>query len=103
MNNFAEISERIGRLVEEKNRAYGDSAGCTGAILRILYPDGIEPEHYDKALLLVRMLDKVKRIATDVGAFGEQPWEDIAGYGILGVEQSERRLRKELRKGPHDL
>jgi hypothetical protein len=36
-------------------------------------------------LLLVRIFDKLKRIATSKQAFEEDPYKDIAGYGILGV------------------
>jgi len=34
----------------------------------------------------VRTLDKVCRIAKgNKDAFGESPWRDIAGYGLLGA------------------
>lgn len=36
-------------------------------------------------LCLVRILDKMFRIATDKDALGESPYRDIAGYGILGA------------------
>jgi hypothetical protein len=34
---------------------------------------------------VVRILDKLFRIANDKSAFNEDPWQDIAGYGILGT------------------
>lgn len=82
--NFLSIAQQIGELVEQKNAAYGSSFAKTGDFLRLLYPDGIVPEKYDDALLLVRVFDKQMRIATDRDALGESPWCDIAGYGILG-------------------
>lgn len=82
---FRIVGEQVGALVEEKNAAYGDSFAKTGEFLRILYPDGIRPDQYGDALCLVRIFDKQMRIATQKGAFGESPYRDIAGYGILGA------------------
>lgn len=81
---FSELGQEIGALVEEKNKAYGDSFSKSGDILRILYPNGIRPEQYDDALCLVRIIDKMFRVATDKDALGESPFFDISGYGILG-------------------
>ena len=81
---FENLGREIGRLVDEKQRAYGDSFGKSGAILRILYPDGIKIDQYDDALAVVRIIDKLFRIATDKDAFGESPYRDIVGYGLLG-------------------
>ena len=36
-------------------------------------------------LAITRIVDKLFRIATKKDAFGESPFKDIAGYGILGV------------------
>ena len=83
--SYEQIGAEIGRLVTEKQVAYGDSFGKSGDVLRILYPDGIKPEHYDDALAVVRIVDKLFRIANSRDAFGESPYKDIAGYGILGV------------------
>lgn len=88
---FRNIAQQIGELVAEKNVAYGNSFNDSGEILRILYPDGIDPTQYDDALAIVRILDKLKRIATDRDALGESPFRDIAGYGILGAERVERQ------------
>ena len=86
---YALMGQKIGELVEEKQAAYGDSFGKAGNILRELYPDGIRPEQYDDALCIVRIVDKLFRIATDKDAFGESPYRDIAGYGILGAFRAE--------------
>jgi len=87
---FKRIGLEIGELVAEKNRAYGNSFNVAGSILRHLYPVGIDPDQYDDALAIIRILDKLKRIATDRDALGETPFRDIAGYGILGAERVER-------------
>jgi predicted hydrocarbon binding protein len=82
-STFEEVGARIGRLVLEKNKKYGNSFSKSGGMLRILYPDGIKPDQYDELLTVTRILDKLFRIATDKDAFGESPWKDIAGYSIL--------------------
>jgi len=84
-HRLTQIGTEIGQLCAEKNEAYGDSFSKAGAILRELYPDGLQPEQYDDMLAIVRILDKLFRIATRKDAFGESPFKDIAGYAILGV------------------
>jgi len=74
-------------LVTEKNAAYGDSFGQSGKILQILYPGGIRPGQYPDLLALVRVIDKLFRIATDKKAFGEDPWKDVMGYALLSAER----------------
>jgi hypothetical protein len=86
---FTELAQSVGALVEEKNRAYGNSFDKTGHFFRLLFPDGIRPEQYEDALCLVRMFDKMQRIATAPGAFGEDPYQDLVGYALLGL----RRVR----------
>lgn len=84
---FELLGAELGRLVTEKQAAYGDSFGKAGQIMRILYPNGIALEQMDDALTVVRIVDKLFRIATDRDAFGESPFRDIAGYGILGASK----------------
>ena len=88
---FEKIATQIGRLVEEKNAAYGSSFLKSEKILKILYPDGIKPDQYKDMLAITRIVDKLFRIATRKGAFGESPFKDIAGYGILGVANDEEQ------------
>lgn len=85
---FESLGSEIGRLVQEKQAAYGNSFGKSGQVMRLLYPDGIKPEQMDDALAVVRVLDKLFRIATAKDAFGESPWRDIAGYGLLGASRA---------------
>ena len=83
------LGQEIGQLVQKKQVAYGDSFGKSGNVIRILYPNGISPEQIDDALCLVRILDKLFRIATDRDALGESPYRDIAGYALLGIKRVE--------------
>jgi len=85
MSQYNAQALKTAQLVEEKQAAYGDSFGKSGAVMRILYPDGISPEQMDDALVVVRVIDKLFRIATDRDAFGESPWRDIMGYSLLAV------------------
>lgn len=89
IGRFSRIGLDIGKLVDEKNAAYGDSFARSGQIMRILYPNGIAPEQVDDALAVVRVIDKLFRVATDRDALGESPWRDVAGYGILGAARVE--------------
>lgn len=87
IKTYEQIGQTIGKLVDEKNKAYGSSFDKAGDYLKLLYPDGVKPEQYKDALLLVRIFDKLMRIATNKDALGENPYQDIAGYGILGSKK----------------
>jgi len=84
---YPELGKEIGELLEKKQAAYGDSFGKAGRVMDILYPEGISLEHVDDALVVVRIIDKLFRIATDKDALGESPWRDIAGYAILALKR----------------
>ena len=58
-------------------------------MIRALYPDGIPSDKLDDALAVIRVVDKLFRIATDRDAMGESPWRDIAGYALLAVARQE--------------
>jgi hypothetical protein len=85
MKTFQQIGTAAGAITEEKNRAYGSSFTTAGAAMRLLYPNGIGIDQMADALVLVRIWDKLMRIATDRDALGESPYHDIIGYSILGV------------------
>jgi hypothetical protein len=87
--SYVEVAKSVGELVEQKQAAYGDSFGKSGEVMRILYPDGIPPGKLDDALTVVRVLDKLFRIATDRDALGESPWRDVMGYALLSVRRTE--------------
>ena len=85
--SFEQIGLEIGRLVTEKNAAYGNSFSQSHKILEVLYPNGVKPEQYRDLLAVARIIDKLFRIATAKRALGESPYNDIAGYAILGVSE----------------
>ena len=82
---YEQIGNEIGRLVQDKNEAYGDSFGRASEVLAVLYPEGIRVDQYSDALAITRVIDKLFRLANKKDAFGESPWKDICGYAILGV------------------
>lgn len=88
---YAAIAADIVAVVERKQAAYGDSFGKAGHVLAELYPNGIPLDKLDDALVVVRVVDKLFRIATDRDALGESPWGDIAGYALLAVRRVEQR------------
>ncbi len=83
---YEQTGRLIGSLVDAKNEAYGDSFNQSGKILKILYPKGVQPEQYRDMLAMVRVIDKLFRVANQKDAFDENPWADIAGYAILSSE-----------------
>lgn len=95
--DYRKIALEVAELVEKKQAAYGDSFGKAGAVMRILYPGGIPPEKMDDALTIVRVLDKLFRIATDRDALGEDPWVDTCGYATLAAAR-----RRREREGAND-
>lgn len=82
---FTDAAKEVASLVVEKQKAYGDSFGKSGQVMTLLYPAGIPVEKMDDALTVVRVVDKLFRIATKKDAFGENPWKDIMGYALLSV------------------
>ncbi len=79
-----QVSHDTAALLKEKNIAYGNSINTATDVMAILYPDGVKTNQIDDALVVVRILDKLSRIARgNKHAFDESPWGDIAGYAIL--------------------
>ncbi len=96
-NVFRRIGREVGDLVAEKNAAYGDSFARSCEILAVLYPAGVKPDQYRDMLGVVRVLDKLFRIATKKDAFGESPWRDVAGYGVVATAADERAKAAEVK------
>ena len=82
-----QIAGIIGRTVHEKGKAYGDPYLISStSIMKILYPLGIDSGQLSDALVILRMVDKLCRIALgDPLSDKEDPWQDITGYGIRKI------------------
>ena len=85
------LAQKVGKLVAEKNKAYGDSFGEASKIIAVLYPNGVRPDQYVDLLAIVRVIDKLFRLANKKDAFGESPWRDICGYALLGIANDEEK------------
>lgn len=88
MTEYHTTATALADLVASKQIQYGDSATRAQAIAAILYPTGVSVGQYKDMLLVIRVIDKLSRIATsgdgtDHG--GENPWQDIGGYALLGM------------------
>ena len=80
---YQSVGAKIGKTVDEKQVAYGDSFHRSGRVLEVLYPFGIKPKDYENMLYINRVIDKLFRLATNNDPHGESPARDIAGYSIL--------------------
>lgn len=93
--SYEALGQEIGRLVQSKQLQYGDSFGQAHKVLAALYPSGVRPDQYSDILAVARIVDKLFRIAqrgadgADLG--GESPFQDIVGYGILGLAKDRAR------------
>lgn len=73
----------IAELVDSKNCAYGNSISKTAKMLEVLYGNSIPKEKYKDLHYIVRIFDKISRLAQgDEMAFNESPWSDICGYAL---------------------
>lgn len=95
---YIALAAQVGALVTTKQQQYGDSFGAAPQILRLLYPNGIRPDQYQTLLCIVRILDKVKRLATGHPSDTEDPWLDIAGYSLLALHATHASAREDARK-----
>lgn len=80
-----EWATQTAKLVNEKNKAYGDSFLKTGEILHLMCPE-IPKDKCVMMLTAARILDKLFRLLNDPSAFNEDPADDIIGYGLLVKE-----------------
>jgi len=91
-NNYKEIAKEIANLVAEKQKFYGNSWGKSEEFLQILYPEGVPVSSYQDMLTIVRIFDKLMRIATDKDALGESPYGDIMGYCLLALNNQDNNI-----------
>jgi hypothetical protein len=102
-NKWMSKAIEVATMVKAKNEAYGSSFDNAGKLLRVLYPDGVPVEQLDTALTLVRMFDKMFRLANQPDAFGESPWDDLVGYSLLAaVKKDADNFAKVLLDPPHE-
>ena len=61
--------------------------------MKVLYPNGIKPDQYKNLLTIIRILDKMFRMATSATDDEEYPELDICGYGLLAVINKEGLIK----------
>lgn len=89
--DYLPVAKALGELLNEKQAAYGDAFGSMNEVFNILYPEGISPHQYEDILTVVRIMDKIFRVANlphdKKDVMGEEPWKDIAGYALLKLSK----------------
>ena len=83
---LSQVIKELETLLLSKRKAYGNAFNDAPQILKHLYPSGIQPDQYEDLLTIVRVLDKLYRIANRANT--EDPWQDIAGYAVLALERT---------------
>jgi hypothetical protein len=89
-DKFKKITDDLASILSIKDEAYGNAFDKTTQILSLLYPNGIRVEQYKDLHVIIRMLDKISRIARDNDPLGESPYMDIAGYSILSLARDNK-------------
>jgi hypothetical protein len=89
-DKFKKITDDLAQILSTKDEAYGNAFDKTTHILSLLYPNGIKVEQYKDLHVIIRMLDKISRIARDNDPLGESPYMDIAGYSILSLARDNK-------------
>ena len=90
---FTKLAREVAVLVAGKNRAYGDAFEVSQQFIKLLWPKAVPPSAYGDMLTFVRLFDKMKRIATDATAFGEDPHQDMHGYTLLNLRRKRHAKR----------
>lgn len=99
--DYEKLGAKIGRTTNMKQKAYGDSIRKSEKLLRVFLEDYetlndagekaylIPDELLRHLLLQVRVIDKQNRIFSNPKGdlMEENPYRDIAGYGILGANE----------------
>lgn len=99
---YEALGAEIGALVDQKQRAYGDSFGRAHHVMHELLIDYYDPDRQvyeipkplmEHMLTIVRILDKLFRVVTHPRGdrLGESPYRDIVGYALLAVHREETR------------
>lgn len=98
-SGFEELGLKIGKLVDKKQRAYGDSVTKAYKLMQVYlesYDNGngtytIPKSLLKHILLQVRIIDKQNRIFNNPNGdlMDENPYSDTVGYGLLGMRMVE--------------
>ncbi len=98
---FEQLGKEIGAFTDQKQKAYGNSVDKAFEVMKVFLreyknPDNTYtiPESLLRHLLLqVRIIDKQNRIFSNPNGdlMGESPYTDITGYGMIGIDMTEKK------------
>lgn len=76
---------QLGEMLADKNERYGSAFMRVPEMLKLYFPDGIRPDQYGDVAMFIWIFEKKARIAAcPVRGDVEDPYIDIAGFGVLG-------------------
>lgn len=77
------VTQALGKLLIEKNTAYGDATRRIVTTLQAYFPNGIPHDQISDAYYMIQILNKLSRVAENNDPAGEDPWLDSSGYSVL--------------------
>ena len=86
-SSFEGIAFELSSMLEDKNRQYGDSYARMQHVLPVFFPNGVPADRLLDAIFILRIVDKLMRIASNQPDDMEDPVKDIAGYAILRMRE----------------
>jgi hypothetical protein len=101
---FQDIALETADTLVLKDKAYGSSFNKTAEFLKLLFPDGVVDDQYSHLMYIVRVLDKIGRIANCSLLPPEEgvldAYKDINGYTTLMLkklydESEDAKLKEE--------
>ena len=81
--SYEERCQKIGRILDQKAKSYGNSFTDSTKILELLFPYGIATARYGDLLAVLRIIEKLYRVVHSPKEEEESPFLDIAGYALL--------------------
>lgn len=88
-STYEQVALSIAKLVEKKQIQYGNSFSFSYEVMKVLYPNGMTIEQMSDALVVIRIIDKLFRIANG-NKGNEDAFSDIVGYGLLSVVRNKQ-------------
>ena len=99
LRGFEAMGKELGLKLDDKQRFYGDSFLKGAEFLQLLFGAKIEQKDYVHLGILIRMFDKMNRLASpNRNDDDEDPWDDLAGYAMLG-KSYQQKVRAAQKKG----
>jgi len=86
-SSFEGIALELSSMLEDKNRKYGDSYAKMAHVLPLFFPNGVPADKLLDAIFILRIVDKLMRIASNQPDEDEDPIKDVAGYAILRMRE----------------